>query len=241
MFLGTLYFLKLVDRSEPKINRFFYETELTSDINFEEQDINWAFYANEVQSGDMMTYTQLQENFTLEVAYMRNVFQNGEIHVIITNIPIMPCSEHPNYKKYKLDKIHLPKEDMICLDFTGIIMKSNDVTLYQSLNIGLFDCQESPENISRGITVCANNIEKNNIVWTPISIEKHENLLNIDNPFIQTSNIHYRSKLETGLTRVCKLEYGKIILNKKKIFIGNNEEKIEVIKEHHVLHKVNKS
>lgn len=65
VFIIVFYFLRFTDRSEPRVDRKFYETELQFEINFEEQQINWAFCGNLIEIGRLMSYNELIENFLL--------------------------------------------------------------------------------------------------------------------------------------------------------------------------------
>lgn len=144
-------------------------------------------------------------------------------------IPTINCSESPSYIKKKLDTLNLPIEDLICLDFTGVKLEKSSSLLFEGLYIGLFDCQETPENIQNGITKCKNDIEKNNVDWTSITIENYEDLSNYENLQRYRPKILEREKLNSKSSRMHYIEYKKKIFKRKKGIFNPKEEIIENI------------
>ena len=178
----AFYTQMLVDKSSPDIQTNTYASDLETTIDFIEDDVAWMFGAWRSDEGRELTYNEFEENFTLYVAQLTYILDKVmENTPVWTKVPVIPCDQ--SKKDYKFGDFMLTEVPYgVCLDFTGIVTKNSNKGMIESINIALYRCIETAENIAAGVTKCKNDIPINNLWWFSLSLDKSFNLNDYENP-----------------------------------------------------------
>jgi len=98
-----------------------------------------------------------------------------------TKIPVIPCSQ--SKKDYRFGNYMLTQIPYgVCMDWTGIVAKTYESGMITQINISLYRCIETPENIAARITKCKNDIPTNKLFFFSFALEKSFNLNDYKNP-----------------------------------------------------------
>ena len=177
----AFYTSLLLDKSSPDIQTNIFVSDRETTIDFMEDDISWVFGSYRSDLGRELTYDEFEENFTLYVAHMSYVLEKvSENSPVWTKVPVIPCDQskkHYEFGKFMLSQI----PTVICLDFTGIVTNNNASTIEQ-INMSLYRCIETAENMAAGITKCKNDIPINNLWWFSFALDKSFDLNDYENP-----------------------------------------------------------
>ena len=219
------YLSMVIDKSQPNIQTNIYEGEEETVIDFIDDDVVWAFGAWRADFNRQITYEEFLENFTF-YASLIHISENPSdlsLDFSYTSIPIIPC-EDMKHLDYTLGQ-HKQYEsiDMVCPDFRGIEIKPNLLGFPQFINIFLYRCQETTEDIANGVSKCKNEIEISDTSQYYFYNKKSFDLDKYENPVSQEIVFKTETILEENLKTIYNIEYQKTKIKTMTGILGRNE------------------
>ena len=232
----SFYTSLLFDKSKPDIQTNVYESENQASIHFDNDNIALAFQAYRTDTQSLLTIQEMEENLTLYGAKVGLNVDQGAALLHWTHVPYIKCKDVKQDYVFGTDKWS-ETLNAICLDLSQISLNPSSQQSKNRIDIKLFRCQETSENISAGISKCKNDIMTEHIFW---SVARTRNSLNLDkylNPASVTYSDTHAFTLEEGLKATMIIGYHKTIIETSKGILGRDQDVISQIEEDSIFYK----